>query len=121
MPTRAPKACAFPACGRPTQTRYCDRHQPTETIKPWATTTTSSTERGYGSTWQRIRKVILRRDPICRACQRAASAIVDHIRAKAHGGTDDESNLQGLCRSCHAQKTGQDAARGRQSRRSKRA
>jgi 5-methylcytosine-specific restriction protein A len=30
---------------------------------------------------------------------------VDHIKPKAKGGTDDETNLQSLCEAHHTQKT----------------
>ena len=30
---------------------------------------------------------------------------VDHIVARADGGTDDRSNLQPLCHACHSRKT----------------
>lgn len=31
--------------------------------------------------------------------------MVDHILAKRKGGTDDPSNFQSLCRTCHNRKT----------------
>jgi len=52
--------------------------------------------------------MVLRRDPLCRACGHAISTEVDHIVPKARGGTDEESNLQGLCSACHAAKTARD-------------
>ena len=36
----------------------------------------------------------------------------DHIKALAEGGTDDASNVQGLCTTCHDAKTKEEAARG---------
>jgi len=30
---------------------------------------------------------------------------VDHILSKANGGTDDENNLQAICKVCHRIKT----------------
>ncbi|MDK1339207.1 HNH endonuclease, partial [Cronobacter sakazakii] len=30
---------------------------------------------------------------------------VDHIKPKAHGGTDEDSNLRSLCCPCHKRKT----------------
>ena len=39
----------------------------------------------------------LRAEPNCRWCG-APAITVDHILARAFGGTDDERNLQSLCR-----------------------
>ena len=44
---------------------------------------------------------------------RPYTAFVDHIIPKAEGGTDDESNLQSLCKPCHAAKTDREKNRGR--------
>lgn len=81
-------------------------------------------QRGYGSKWDRLREIILRRDNgLCQQCLREGcvtmighkpySAFVDHVIPKAEGGTDDESNLQALCKSCHTAKTDREKNRGR--------
>jgi 5-methylcytosine-specific restriction enzyme A len=72
----------------------------------------SSTARGYGFAWQKLRLVILERD--CYLCQCAECAKrqvplpaneVDHILPKAQGGTDDESNLRAVNTECHKRLT----------------
>jgi 5-methylcytosine-specific restriction protein A len=64
----------------------------------------STTARGYGSAWQNISRAVLDRDGhICRYCGGPAST-VDHIVAKAKGGTDGPSNLVASCRSCNSAK-----------------
>jgi 5-methylcytosine-specific restriction protein A len=72
-----------------------------------------SSARGYGAAWQRLRLRILGAEPLCRACKQqgrvTAADCVDHILAKAHGGTDDERNLQPLCTPCHRTKTANEA------------
>lgn len=62
----------------------------------------TAAQRGYGTDWRKLRREILRRDPVCRmqGCSRQSSH-VDHIVPRRKGGTDDPSNLQGLCGSCH--------------------
>lgn len=69
----------------------------------------SAAERGYGSHWQRLRAVILGREPLCRPCgqvgKTSAATQVDHVIAKAFGGTDDDANLQPICAACHAAKS----------------
>ena len=72
--------------------------------------TQSRHERGYGSAWVKLRKVILKRDSyLCQAClaqgRPTPATDVDHIKPKAQGGTDDVANLQSLCRACHEDKT----------------
>ncbi len=75
--------------------------------------------RGYGSSWDRIRLTILKRDNyLCQECIRQGKLTplcvrprdhaVDHITPKARGGTDDPDNLQSLCAACHEAKTARD-------------
>ena len=69
--------------------------------------------RGYGGRWQRLARMFLRRHPLCadpfdiHAAERRieAAECVDHVVPLRHGGSNDESNLQALCTSCHARKT----------------
>lgn len=67
-------------------------------------------ERGYGTAWDKLRKVVLARDKfLCQACLKNGRVTqgnhVDHINPKAKGGTDDLDNLQCLCAECHEAKT----------------
>lgn len=74
----------------------------------------SAARRGYDSDWRKLRLVVLDEEPVCRSCGREASEHVDHIVALAKGGTNDRSNLQGLCQRCHSIKTARvDGAFGR--------
>jgi len=66
--------------------------------------------RGYGTEWNKLRLRILQRDKhLCKPCLKAsalsAATQVDHIISKAKGGTDDEDNLQAICKPCHDRKT----------------
>lgn len=78
-------------------------------------------ERGYDDEWYKVtRPRILLRDLYqCQQCGRFVGmkkrdAHVDHIKAKAEGGSDEDSNLQTLCESCHSRKTvRQDGGYGR--------
>ncbi|AKG94512.1 hypothetical protein Shpa_1 [Paracoccus phage Shpa] len=72
--------------------------------------------RGYGSRWDKLRLVILKRDGyLCQACKLEGRTTpareVDHITPKAKGGTDEHSNLQALCSPCHKIKTARDEGR----------
>lgn len=67
----------------------------------------SSTERGYGSRWQKARATYLKAHPLCaehmRRGQVVAATVVDHI--VPHRGDQqlfwDKANWQSLCKRCH--------------------
>ena len=73
-----------------------------------------------GHAWAKKRELVLGEEPLCRPCLQAAptrvaaSVEVDHILALEDGGTDDRSNLQGICRACHVEKSAKER-RGRTS------
>lgn len=49
-------------------------------------------------------EVIARDGYLCKACGCADELQVDHIIPEKHGGSDDLSNLQTLCKSCNSSK-----------------
>ena len=71
----------------------------------------SSTQRGYGYRWQLIREIHLRKHPLCVHCEAAGrftpATELDHIQP--HKGDKvlfwEQTNRQGLCKSCHSRKT----------------
>jgi 5-methylcytosine-specific restriction enzyme A len=88
----------------------CERHNAKANAAQYDRWRGSAASRGYDRNLsQRIRPMVLRRDPICRdpfgvGCINQ-SKIVDHIIPKAAGGSDSiEHNLQGVCDSCHNRK-----------------
>jgi 5-methylcytosine-specific restriction protein A len=103
---------------------YCDKHRrpdPGSFADPDRGTRHA---RGYGSQWDKKRERILIRDQgLCQECLRNGrltevgvkkfSYYCDHIVPKEDGGSDDDDNLQALCRSCHTAKTDQEKNRGR--------
>lgn len=66
---------------------------------------------GYGYRWTKLRNAFIARHPVCcdpygrHKDQVVPATQVDHIIPRSRGGTDDESNLQALCASCHSYKT----------------
>ena len=71
----------------------------------------TSSRRGYGARWRRLRGMFLGQHPLCADPFNAhdgrpvAATDVDHIVARARGGTDAFENLQSLCHACHSRKT----------------
>ena len=78
-------------------------------------------KRGYGTAWDKLRKEILERDKyLCQPCRRGGQStvakMVDHIKPKAKGGTDDPGNLQSICAPCHLDKTLRENGKRRKKR-----
>lgn len=70
--------------------------------------------RHYSTTrWQRLRTLVLAREPLCRDCAGrgvlVSATVVDHIKPLEDGGSDELDNLQPLCKSCHDRKTMREA------------
>lgn len=98
--SRASRICSHPGCPN---LQPCPVHQ----RKPWAgSTRRQQLPRGWG----RLRRLVLRRDPVCRICGVAPSTEVDHIR---RGNDHSLDNLRGVCGPCHKEKTQREAADAR--------
>jgi len=116
MPTSAHKPCQHTGCANTTHKRYCDKHNKDhKTTHKWGSDKIRGNrhQRGYGSAWDKIRLIILKRDNyLCQTCSRSgrlsAGNTVDHIISKANGGTDEHNNLETICKPCHALKTRQE-------------
>ncbi len=71
----------------------------------------SRTHRGYDEPWQRLRRAVLMRRPLCQDCEsegimREANEL--HHKRKISDRPDlrlDESNLLALCKPCHSRRT----------------
>lgn len=122
MPIAAHKPCRHAGCGQLVRdgSGYCATHQADRKLGKFADKHRGSRhERGYGSDWDKLRKLILSRDKgLCQEHLRQGKArparIVDHILSKGEGGTDDPGNLQSLCQACSDTKTQAEALRARQ-------
>lgn len=117
MPTAAPKPCAVCRVLVLGGSR-CEAHRFVRTGRFGDKARGSRHQRGYGTAWDKLREIVLRRDcGICQPCAKDGlvhvGTHVDHIVAKEEGGTDDLANLQCICKERHRLKTQAEAARGR--------
>ncbi|MGB0443341.1 MAG: HNH endonuclease [Flavobacteriaceae bacterium] len=64
--------------------------------------------------WRKFRKRILAIEPLCRSCKTdnkvTEATVLDHITPIRQGGAKlSRDNVQPLCSTCHAKKSGQEA------------
>lgn len=108
MPRRPDTPCKHPGCARlvPYGSKYCEEHAPLHRREQRTTT-----EKGYGTRWQKESRAFLRANVLCVCCMKKGkytkATVVDHI--VPHRGDPvlfwDRSNWQPLCKSCHDHKT----------------
>lgn len=74
---------------------YCPKHSTT-------------TARGYGTSWQKISRLVIAEEGQCRDCGTTGEPgnplTCDHVVPKALGGTDDRWNLVCRCRRHNSKK-----------------
>ena len=100
MPSKPLKPCRQPGCKNVTASLYCETH----VLNKKDTKRGSAAKRGYGSRWQKYRRVYLINHPFCVECEKedtiTLATVVDHI--VPHKGSLelfwDESNHQPLLR-----------------------
>jgi len=118
MAKSIPRPCKHCSALTTDGTPYCDAHKGERYgWKQWQQRKGTRHQRGYGATWERLRRVVIQRDSgLCQECLKhedlTQGSDVDHITPKSQGGTDALDNLQLLCKSCHKRKT-TDENRGR--------
>ena len=119
MPARIPTPCRAHGCPAVTTAShgFCADHA--ARASGWTREDRgSSSQRGYGGRWKRLRREVLERDKaLCQLCSEQGKVMpavaVDHITPKAEGGTDDPENLQAICKPCHQAKTEEESKRAR--------
>jgi 5-methylcytosine-specific restriction protein A len=114
MPYQAKHPCAYHGCPNVTHTKYCAAHshlqlkEIADKRKESDARRGTSSERGYGARWGRVRKAFLASHPLCSECAKQGllvSATDVHHKIAHQGNYDlmwDESNFESLCHSCHS-------------------
>lgn len=121
MPRNAPRGCGAPGCPELVQKkggRLCLRHAEEER-KRYDGSRGSAARRGYGRRWRKVRSLFLAEHPVCSdpfgihapVGEVAPATEVDHKVQVDQGGTDEEENLQALCKPCHSRKTATEHGR----------
>ena len=106
MPPAMLKPCSRIGCPNLTAERYCPEH-----AKLRHGVRKSTTDRGYGHDWRRVRDAVIASEPLCRHCAAKGLSVlatqVDHIQPieRAPHLRLVRSNLQSLCTTCHNRKT----------------
>lgn len=115
MPVKPLRPCRHSGCRKLTRNGYCEEHEllhrKTEYKKEYRE---SAAKRGYGRKWRTESKLYLAENPWCKCClvagRREPATEVDHI--VPHKGNQklfwDRKNWQGLCHSCHSEKTSRE-------------
>ena len=65
----------------------------------------TTTQRGYGTEWQRVARQQVADEPWCSRCKSSQDLTADHVVSLAHGGTTSQK-LKTLCRTCNSSKGG---------------
>lgn len=105
MPRKPKQPCAYPGCPRLSDGRYCEEHRKLVTKRYNQQERSPDVNRKYGRAWRVVRDRYVAAHPLCERCLQAGRLTpveeVHHIKPVSQGGTNDDSNLMSLCRSCH--------------------
>lgn len=114
MPKRFKHPCACPGCPELTDGQYCPAHQKVADKRRRIRRKEQGGDLYSSRRWRRFRKMFLAAHPICSTpgCGQPATE-VDHIIPLSKDGTNDESNFQSKCKSCHSRKTAKEGRWGR--------
>ncbi|UCG81462.1 MAG: HNH endonuclease [Desulfobacterales bacterium] len=104
MPLKPKHPCNHPGCPELTSERFCPTHK-RKAARKYDNTRGNSAQRGYGIRWQKLRKYILRRNPLCQ-CQdcrdqgrHTPADMVHHIDGNPLNNSS--SNLMAMSMDCH--------------------
>ena len=106
MPIKPKHPCGYPGCPNLTDRRYCPEHESLMNKRYEKYDRDPDKGKRYGKTWHRIRTRYVKMHPFCEECLKSGVLVpvqeVHHILPLTEGGTNEESNLVSLCKSCHS-------------------
>lgn len=97
MPSRPLRICAETGCGTSCGARYCKKHGARAARVDVAGERVSACKRGYGRRWEKLRRMILARDPLCRARE---NALMMSARVLAAGDLAQAARFRRLAARC---------------------
>ena len=105
MPKKPLKPCSFPGCPNLTEGTYCEKHKKEQDKQYNKFLRSPDHNKKYGRNWRRVRERYIKLHPLCERCLKEGKFTpveeVHHIIPVSRGGTNAESNLMSLCKSCH--------------------
>lgn len=103
--SRAAHVCPSPGCSEIviSSQRYCERCSQ-ERARSDNKKRGKENRKIYDRNWRKIREEHLRLYPFCVDCGKLANE-VDHDIPIKQGGSNEHSNLESRCKSCHSRKT----------------
>lgn len=101
--------CRAPGCPElQTEERrgYCERHiDLADRAQGRGRYRTSARERGYTTQYEKLRRAVLARQPLCVRCEAEGrvrlATQTHHIVPLSEGGSNRASNLEPICEPCH--------------------
>ena len=83
-------------------------------LKPQSRSSEEHTQFYNSKRWRSLRAYYIQMNPVCELCEKQgyiiAGECVDHIEPMRFGGSETSlNNLQTLCNSCHATKSGRES------------
>ena len=103
-PSRLKRPCNHPGCPELVEKGYCEKHK-RERAQRYDKARGNFRERGYSSSWDKLRQWFITQNPLCHDCLERGDVTpgtaVHHIKHKEDGGTDAPENLMTLCHRCH--------------------
>lgn len=106
MAIKPRRPCNRPGCRQLTDRTYCAEHEQ-QYKREKEQYRGSFRERGYSSTWDKVRKHKIKINPLCEMCERdgrvTVAEIVHHIKTVRDRPdlVHDMDNLMSVCRPCH--------------------